>query len=135
MRRKLEAVLAAVIPHGELLVACDYGAIRGENAGLGSSQLYAHVTRKPRDHVAIGITSRSVVFVPIRLVGVFRTKLDPRRDEPLEILPRTDVIVELGTVDELGGRRAVPVRFVRRDGSARLVELYDDSDQWSSLSR
>jgi hypothetical protein len=130
MRRQLEAVLAALIPRGELLVFCDYGAIRGEDAGLGRIRLLEHATRDPRDQVAVGITTRTVLLVPVQRCGLLRTRL--QRVGRVELLPRTEVIVERGAVDELG---RIPIRFVRRDGSACLVELVDDPAGWAALPR
>ena len=131
--RRLETVLAAVVPRGEALVLCDYGAVRGETAGLGAAELFERA-RHPRDHVVIGLTERSVVVVPV--LGALRP-LRRCSDRAVEILARDGVIIEVaaGAADQLGGVRAVPVRFVRRDGSACLLELHGDPAHWFSLSR
>jgi hypothetical protein len=132
VRREAKSILAGVSPHDTILL-CDFGAIRGEDAGLGRVQLLAQAVRDPSEHVVVGMTPRSVVLVPVSVQrGLFRDRLRPLG---VEILARSEVIMEVGPVDTRGSRRFVPVRFVRRDGSACLVELYGTPEAWALLPR
>lgn len=122
-------VLVAVLPRGEALELADWGMIRGDDAGLGRVGLFARTTRSVRDHLLVGITARLVILLRVDVTGVVCRRFVPRA-EP-ELLRRDEVIVERGATDG----RSVPVRFVRRDGSACLVELYGAPAAWASLFR
>ena len=114
LQAKIEAVLA---PHcTEPIQLCDYGT-------------------EAIAHIAIAVTPCSIVVAPIQLTtGLFGTMFAPLG--PVEVLARDSVIVEVRGMRELGrGRRAVLVHLVRRDGSARVVELYDNPLEWAAWQR
>jgi len=134
MGREIDAVLAAVVPAREPLVVADWGAMLGESAGLGRSGVVAAGRGTRECFVVVGVTTRTIAIVPViprrgLCAMIARARLVPRL-ECAELLPRRDVIVEHGRVERRTDRIALPVRFVRRDGSARLVELYDDPLGW-----
>lgn len=138
MGRDIDAVLTAVVPAAEPLVVADWGAIRGETIGLGRVQLSAQLLGVPSEFLVVGITTRTVILVPVSLrrtvaARVWHRRLQPRL-EAAELLPRVEVIVERAAPEWRGGVVAVAVRFVRRDGSACLVELYDDPVGWAALA-
>jgi hypothetical protein len=114
---------------------CDYGADRGEHAGLGRGVLaHARAAATLHDWLAATVTDDVIVLVPVKRVGLLR-RFVPRRGPPVEVLHRADVILEIGATERAFGARITPVRFVRRDGSARLVEFRADPSPWRALAR
>lgn len=114
LQAKIEAALAAHC--SEPIQLCDYGT-------------------EAIAHIAIAVTASSIVVAPIQVTtGLFGTTFAPLG--PAEVLPRDSVILEVRGMRELGrGRRAVLVELVRRDGSARVVELYDNPCEWAAWQR
>ena len=114
LQAKIEALLAPLCD--EPIQLCDYGT-------------------EAIAHIAIAVTPYSIVVTPIQVAtGLFGTTLAPLG--PAEVLARDSVIVEVCGMRELGrGRRAVLVQLVRRDGSARVVELYDNPSEWAAWQR
>ena len=136
--RDIDAVLAAILPAGEPLVVSDVGVVRGETAGLGRTGLFAQLLAMARELVVVGITVRTIAIVPVVAVrgplarGCRRRLV--RRGGSEELLPRDAVIVERGDLDRRAGHLVVPVRFVRHDGSALLVEMHGDPRAWTCLA-
>ena len=138
MGREIDAVLAALIPAGEPLVVSDYGVLRGCDAGLGRTQLYARARARSRELIVVGVTVNRLVLVPVYPVRGLRARLCCQRLMPhlaaSEQLARSEVIVERGKLERRGDGLVLPVRFVRRDGTASLIEMHGDPVAWQRLS-
>jgi len=113
----------------------DWGADRGEHAGLGRGVIaHARAAATLHDWLVAAVTDDAIVLVPVKRVGLLR-RFARRRGPRVEVLRRGHVIVEIGDTERAFGARITPVRFVRRDGSARLVEFRAVPSPWRALGR
>jgi len=119
-----------------MLLWCDYGAERGAHAGLGRGVI-AHALSGAtlHDWLVAAVTDDAVVLVPVVRVGLLGRRFARRAGVGVEVLRRGRVILEIGATERAFGARVTPVRFVRGDGSARLVEFRADPSPWRALAR
>jgi len=115
---------------------CDYGADRGEHAGLGRGVIaHARSGATLHDWLVAAVTDTAIVLVPVKRVGLLGRRFARRAGLAVEVLPHQEVIIEIGATEHAFGARITPVRFVRRDGTARLVEFRADPSPWPALAR
>jgi len=115
---------------------CDYGADRGAHAGLGRGVIaHARAGATLHDWLVAVVSDDAIMLVPVKRVGLCGRRFARRAGLAVEVLWHRDVIIEIGATERAFGARITPVRFVRGDGSARLVEFRADPSPWRALAR